>query len=272
MDIIRARRGRVALIACAAAFAATHGDANAATAPSFSCTANAVTAQVAGGSVVNPITAGGDGKACQPAIAGLPNVGEAVSLQSIITARTAYAAVDPGRRQAVRLQAVGGGRRRGPRRHTRRPAARRRRGALGHHRLLRRRQRHPQAHLRGRQHLPGGHAHRPRRRRAADHGRAHRGHRRARRGPAQRGRRPPRRRQGRPRRARHAAAREHAACRRDRRRVAPGPQRRRVRPERDGRSAAAHPAGLPAGRRLRRQPQPVHHRRARVPDPAEPRR
>jgi Ca2+-binding RTX toxin-like protein len=72
------------------------GDASAATAASFSCTANAVTTQVAGGSVLNPITAGGDGKACQTGVAGFPNTGEALTLESAITARTAYALTDPG--------------------------------------------------------------------------------------------------------------------------------------------------------------------------------
>ncbi len=51
--------------------------------------------QFAGGSKLNPVTAGGDGQPCQLAIAGLPNVGEAFSLNALITARTAYAAVDP---------------------------------------------------------------------------------------------------------------------------------------------------------------------------------
>lgn len=91
-------RRRTALTACVTAAAALSfgSAAEAATPVSFACTANAVTVQVAGASVINPITAEGDGKACQQAIAGLPNTGEALSLESILKAKTAYAAVDPG--------------------------------------------------------------------------------------------------------------------------------------------------------------------------------
>lgn len=63
---------------------------------SFSCTASAVIGKYADAPALNPITAGGEGKACQPAITGLPNVGEATTLEEIVTAQTAYAAVDPG--------------------------------------------------------------------------------------------------------------------------------------------------------------------------------
>ena len=41
----------------------------AAAAPTFSCTANAVTTQMNGKSKLNPVTAGGDNKACQAAVA-----------------------------------------------------------------------------------------------------------------------------------------------------------------------------------------------------------
>jgi hypothetical protein len=70
--------------------------AGAASPVSFSCAADAVTAQISSGSVINPITSGGDGKACQPGVTGLPNVGEALNIQDLISAKTAYAAVDPG--------------------------------------------------------------------------------------------------------------------------------------------------------------------------------
>jgi Ca2+-binding RTX toxin-like protein len=71
--------------------------AGAATTPvSFSCTGDAVTAQVTDGSVVDPITAGGDNKACQPDVTGLPNVGEALNIEGTVTAKTAFAATDPG--------------------------------------------------------------------------------------------------------------------------------------------------------------------------------
>ncbi len=98
MKSLRVRLGRMTLTACVIAVAAlSFASAAGAAAPvSFSCTANAVTAQVLGGSIINPVTAGGDGKPCQNAIAGLPNTGEALSLDGIITAKTAYAAVDPG--------------------------------------------------------------------------------------------------------------------------------------------------------------------------------
>jgi hypothetical protein len=97
MTNMHARRGRAIFLALAATAALTFsGEAFAAAAPSFSCTASAVTAQVAGGSVVNPITVGGDGQACQTASAGLPNAAEAAALESVLTARTAYAMADPG--------------------------------------------------------------------------------------------------------------------------------------------------------------------------------
>ncbi|MEA2125595.1 MAG: hypothetical protein QOI80_2377 [Solirubrobacteraceae bacterium] len=92
----RGRHWRVAGALAALAALVSAGDAAAATAPTFSCAASAVTAQVNGASVLNPVTAGRDGQPCQTAIAGLPNLSEAVSLESIILARTAYAAVDPG--------------------------------------------------------------------------------------------------------------------------------------------------------------------------------
>jgi hypothetical protein len=71
------------------------GTAVAATVPSFSCTANAETTQIAGKSKLDPVTAGGPNQECQVAVAGLPNTTEALSLDSVSTARTAYAAVDP---------------------------------------------------------------------------------------------------------------------------------------------------------------------------------
>ena len=63
---------------------------------SFSCKASAVIATIAGASPVNPITAGGEGKECQNGVTGLPNVGEAVTLEDIVTAKTAYAIVEKG--------------------------------------------------------------------------------------------------------------------------------------------------------------------------------
>ncbi len=69
---------------------------SASAAVSWSCRASAVTAQVLGGSVLDPVTAGRDGQPCRQAVTGLPNVGESLSLEDIITARTAYAATDPG--------------------------------------------------------------------------------------------------------------------------------------------------------------------------------
>lgn len=98
MKSLRNRRGCTALGACvtAAVTLVCTPVTEAATPPSFACTANAVTAQIAGAPILNPITAGGSGKACQPAIAGLPNTGEALSLGAILKARTAYAVVDPG--------------------------------------------------------------------------------------------------------------------------------------------------------------------------------
>jgi hypothetical protein len=85
-------------IACATVMSALAlaSPAGAADPVSFSCTANAATASVAGASTINPITAGGPEKACQHDIAGLPNTGEAVTLEEILQAKTAYAAVDPG--------------------------------------------------------------------------------------------------------------------------------------------------------------------------------
>jgi hypothetical protein len=69
--------------------------ADAAGPASFSCTANAVTTQLSGKSKLNPVTAGGDGQECRVAVAGLPNTSEALSLDAVSKARTAYAAVDP---------------------------------------------------------------------------------------------------------------------------------------------------------------------------------
>jgi hypothetical protein len=85
---------RLFLVITALAALLLSADALAA-APTFSCTANAVTTQMAGKSKLNPVTAGGDNQDCQVAVAGLPNTAEALSLDSISTARTAYAAVDP---------------------------------------------------------------------------------------------------------------------------------------------------------------------------------
>lgn len=72
--------------------------AHAATPASFACTADAVTVQLLGGSVLNPIAAGRAEEPCSLASVGLPNVGEAFKLESVITARTAYAETDPGGR------------------------------------------------------------------------------------------------------------------------------------------------------------------------------
>jgi Ca2+-binding RTX toxin-like protein len=94
---MRSITARLALGA-AAAIAATLSFTPAALAVDvqYQCRASAVTAQVAGGSILDPITAGRDDSACRPAISGLPNIGEALSLEDIIKARTAYAATDPG--------------------------------------------------------------------------------------------------------------------------------------------------------------------------------
>ncbi len=94
----RARRVRAiapALLVLSVLF--SPGAAEAATTPAFfSCAADAVTVRVAGGSTLNPVTTGGGKDACRTESVGLPNVGEAVSLEEIMTARTAYAETDQG--------------------------------------------------------------------------------------------------------------------------------------------------------------------------------
>ncbi len=94
---MRARRGRAIAPATLAISALLLGPSSseAATPASFSCTASAITVQALGASTLKPVRAGGAKKACQPAIAGLPNLGEALSLSPVLKARTAYAAVDP---------------------------------------------------------------------------------------------------------------------------------------------------------------------------------
>jgi hypothetical protein len=59
---------------------------------SWSCSASAVKAQVAGGDILNPINANRDAPPCNESVVGLPNVGESLSLQDLIVARTGYAA------------------------------------------------------------------------------------------------------------------------------------------------------------------------------------
>ncbi len=106
------RAGRVAGTAAVAALSALslpHA-AQAADTVSYSCRASVVTAQVAGGAVDDPVRAGNDTGACAEAVAGLPALTESVHLDSLATARTAYAAVNPGGAKPIsaKPQAVAG--------------------------------------------------------------------------------------------------------------------------------------------------------------------
>jgi hypothetical protein len=92
------RRLCVAMAATGAVLVTGTGSAQAAT--TASCKASAVTAQVAGGSVLDPVAAGGTGTPCQPAVTGLPNTTEALGLDDLIRAKTAYAVADPALTQA----------------------------------------------------------------------------------------------------------------------------------------------------------------------------
>jgi hypothetical protein len=73
---------------------------------SFSCSASAVITQVAGASPLNPVTAGVDGQPCQAGTAGLPNTTEALQLNELVTAKTAYAVVDPGGSPPIKSKPV----------------------------------------------------------------------------------------------------------------------------------------------------------------------
>ena len=97
-------------VAVASVFSLAPTAAEAADPVSYSCRASAVTAQVAGGAIDDPVRAGNDSGACSEAVSGLPQTSESLGIDTLATARTAYAAVNPGGAKPIsaKPQAVAG--------------------------------------------------------------------------------------------------------------------------------------------------------------------